>query len=216
MSKSRQKASLSRQIISDELGMTLLESLVAIAMLVTFTSVVTLVMQFTLRFFSTTESGSQNEFGVSNGLLIDHQQIQIAMDSLVEVLSQPGISLERLKGQERCSIDDPAMGCAACTDNFDESCHSQIAFDSGSDPELVCPQTRPVSQWGLPIPEVYLPPGYRLCLWKTTALESSIVDLLGDRSGASPGIYLLQALPESLNSTSLPTRRLFCRPRPFC
>ena len=30
------------------------------------------------------------------------------------------------------------------------------------------------------------------------------------------GIYLLQALPEQLSSASLPTRRLFCRPRPFC
>ena len=86
MSKSRQKASLSRQIISDELGMTLLESLVAIAMLVTFTSVVTLVMQFTLRFFSTTESGSQNEFGVSNGLLIDHQQIQFLTQNFLNGL----------------------------------------------------------------------------------------------------------------------------------
>ena len=87
--------------------------------------------------------------------------------------------------------------------NFDESCHLQIAFDLGSDPELVCPASRPVSQWGLPIPEVSLPPGYRLCLWKTTAMESSIVDLLNDGAGATPGIYLLQALPESLNSASL-------------
>ena len=197
-------------------AMSLLELLLAVSMLAVFTGVVAMVMQFTLRFFSTTESVNRNESGVSNGVLIDHQQIQIAMDSLVEVLSQPGISLERLKGQERCSIDDPVSSCAACTDDFDFSCHSQIAFDSGSDPELVCPQSRPVSKWGLPIPEVSLPPGYRLCLWKTTAMESSIVDLLDESAGATPGIYLLQALPESLNSASLPTRRLFCRPRPFC
>ena len=216
MDKTSKKPLRHRPIASDALGMTLLESLVAIVMLVAFTGVVTLVMQFTLHFFRTTESGSQNESGVSNGVLIDHQQIQIAMDSLVEVLSQPGISLERLKGQERCAVDVPLSSCAACTDDFDESCHLQIAFDSGSDPELVCPASRPVSQWGLPTPEVSLPPGYRLCLWKTTAMESSIVDLLDDGAGATPGIYLLQALPESLNSASLPTRRLFCRPRPFC
>ena len=216
MNKSIRKAPAPRRIVPNELGMTLLESLVAIVMLVAFTGIVTLVLQFTLRFFSATESGTRNESEISNGLLIDHQQIQMAMDSLVEVLSQPGISLERLEGQERCSVDDPASSCAACTDNFDESCHSQIAFDSGSDPELVCPQSRPVSKWGLPIPEVSLPPGYRLCLWKTTAMESPIVDLLNESAGATPGIYLLQALPESLNSVSLPTRRLFCRPRPFC
>ena len=197
-------------------GMTLLESLVAIIALVVFTGVVAVVMQFTLRFFSSAESGDRNEFEVSNGVLIDHQQIQMAMDILVEVLSQPGISLERLNGQERCSADDPPSSCAACTDDFDESCRPQIAFDSGSDPLLACPAARPVTQWGLPMPEVSLPPGYRLCLWKTTAVESPSANLLEDRAGAQPGVYLLQALPESLSSASLPTRRLFCRPRPFC
>ena len=57
-------------------GMTLLESLVAIIALVVFTGVVAVVMQFTLRFFSSAESGDRNEFEVSNGVLIDHQQIQ--------------------------------------------------------------------------------------------------------------------------------------------
>ena len=108
--------------------MTLLESLVATIMLVVFTGVVALVMQFTLRFFNVAESGDRNEFDVSNGVLIDHQQIQMAMDDLVEVLSQPGISLERLNGQERCSADDPPSSCTACTDNFDESCRPQIAL----------------------------------------------------------------------------------------
>ena len=216
MNRRKFKSQLCRCASAGQLGMTLLESLVAIIMLVVFTSVVALVMQFTLRFFGAAESGDRNEFEVSNGVLIDHQQIQMAMDDLVEVLSQPGISLERLKGLERCSADDPPSSCAACTDDFDESCRPQIAFDSGSDPQLACPAARPVTQWGLPMPEVSLPPGYRLCLWKTTAVESPIANLLEDRAGAQPGIYLLQALPESLSSASLPTRRLFCRPRPFC
>ena len=216
MNRRKFKSQLCRRASAGQLGMTLLESLVAIIMLVVFTSVVALVMQFTLRFFSAAESGDRNEFEVSNGVLIDHQQIQMAMDDLVEVLSQPGISLERLKGLERCSVDDPPSSCAACTDDFDESCRPQIAFDSGSDPQLACPAARPVTQWGLPMPEVSLPPGYRLCLWKTTAVESPIANLLEDRAGAQPGVYLLQALPESLSSASLPTRRLFCRPRPFC
>ena len=216
MNRRKFKSQLCRRASAGQLGMTLLESLVAIIMLVVFTSVVALVMQFTLRFFSAAESGDRNEFEVSNGVLIDHQQIQMAMDDLVEVLSQPGISLERLKGLERCSADDPPSSCAACTDDFDESCRPQIAFDSGSDPQLACPAARPVTQWGLPMSEVSLPPGYRLCLWKTTAVESPIANLLEDRAGAQPGVYLLQALPESLSSASLPTRRLFCRPRPFC
>ena len=172
---------------SEGRGMTLLEALLAMMMLVVFSGIVALVMQFTLRFFAVAESGEQNEFEVSNGVLIDHQQIQMVMDDLVEVLSQPGISMDG------------------------------IAFDPQSvNPAVACPPARPVTQWGLPMPEVSLPPGYRLCLWTTTAGESSMSDLIADVDGAKPGIYLLQALPEQLSSSSLPTRRLFCRPRPFC
>ena len=192
--------------------MTQVEALIAIIILAVFTGIVALVMQFTLRFFAASESGERNEFEVSNGVLIDHQQIQIAMDGLVEVLSQPGISLERLKGQERCSASAPPSSCAACTDDFNESCLPQIAFDPSSDPELACPPALPVTQWGLPMSDVSLPPGYRLCLWTTTAVERSMLAGVNDPQG----IYLLQALPEQLSSTSLPTRRLFCRPRPFC
>ena len=186
---------------SEQRGMTLLEALLAMMMLVVFTGIVALVMHFTLRFFTAAESGEQNEFEVSNGVLIDHQQIQMVMDDLVEVLSQPGISMEG------------------------------IAFAPQSvSPAVACPPAQPVTQWGLPMPEVSLPPGYRLCLWKTAVkvvekttgdeetkgLESPLANLLKDPAGAKPGLYLLQALPESLSSASLPTRRLFCRPRPFC
>ena len=201
-----------RSVKANELGMSSLECVVAMVMLVFFTSIVALVMQFTLRFFTEAEAGELNEFEVSNGVLIDHQQIQIAMDGLVEVLSQPGISLERLKGQERCSASAPPSSCAACTDDFNASCLPQIAFDPSSDPELACPPALPVTQWGLPMSDVSLPPGYRLCLWTTTAVERSMLTGVNDPQG----IYLLQALPEQLSSASLPTRRLFCRPRPFC
>ena len=172
---------------TEELGMSSLGFIMTMIMLVVFTSVVSLVMQFTLRFFTEAEAGELNELEISNGVLIDHQQIQMVMDDLVEVLSQPGISLEG------------------------------IAFDPESvNPAVACPSARPVTQWGLPMREVSLPPGYRLCLWRTTALESSISALIDDVDGSKPGIYLLQALPEELSSNSLPTRRLFCRPRPFC
>ena len=175
-------------------GMTFLEVLVAILMLTVFTGVVALVMEFTFRFLGEAESGEKNEFEVSNGVLIDHQEIQIVMDQLVEVLAQPGLSKERLLGQE--------------------AGYPQIAFDPDqTDPGTACPSTDPVTQWHLPMPIITLPPGYRLCLWMTTKRESGMSSLL---AGAKPGIYLLQALPERLSATTLPTRRLFCRPRPFC
>lgn len=188
MTKGTLGPQLSRLQKSGQWGMTLLEALLAMMMLVVFTGIVALVMQFTLRFFKAAESGEQDVvFEVSNGVLIDHQQIQMVMDDLVEVLSQPGINME------------------------------DIAFEPEYvNPAVACPPARPVNQWGLPMPEVSLPPGYRLCLWKTKFEESSMPDLIADDDEAKPGIYLLQALPEQLSSSTLPTRRLFCRPRPFC
>ena len=175
-------------------GMSLLEVLVAILMLVVFTGVVAMVMEFTFRFLGEAESGERNQFDVSNGVLIDHQEIQLAMDQIVEVLAQPGISQQRLLGNE--------------------SGKPQIAFDPDADlPQSACPAFDPITAWGLPMNPISLPPGYRLCVWTTTAEEPSLDAL---QNGAKPGIYLLQALPERLSSTNLPTRRLFCRPRPFC
>jgi len=162
-------------------GMTILELQLAIAMLIVFTGVVVMVMQFTLRFFSAAESVAPNKLGTANGVLIDHGQLHLAMDALVEVLSQPGVSM------------------------------TGIAFSKFDQPNEAC-KDDPVSQWGLQMlmdeEEIknLLPPSYRLCLLETTKRESA----------STPGIYLLQALPEQLSASSLPTRRLFCRPRPFC
>lgn len=195
-------------------GMTLLETLVAVGMLVVFTGVVAMVMQFTIRFFSSAElAGERNEFNVSNGVLIDHQQLYIAMDSMVEVLVQPGISLARFEGKERCTFGPASSNCVPCPDNAGESCHPQIAFNPQVNPGLAC-KSRPVAQWNLSqlMTEAMLPPGYRLCLWTTTKPETGM-DEDGDYVA---GIYHLQALSEQLRESSLPARRLFCRPRPFC
>ena len=112
----------------------------------------------------------------------------MAMDSLVEVLAQPGVAVENIA----LTLNNPPL-------DLTQGCSSN-----------------PVSSWGLPMLEVSLPPGYLLCLWKTTAGESSLSDLISEVDGAKPGVYLLQALPKQLSSSMLPARRLFCRPRPFC
>ena len=162
-------------------GMTLLESLLAISMLTVFTGVVAMVMQFTLRFFDEAESVVQNVSKRSNGVLIDHQQLHIAMDSLVEVLGQPGISLK------------------------------DIAYSQKVKPIIACTD-QPVKEWGLGVftdkdkIDNLLPPGYKLCVWETALSENVPV----------PHIYLLQALPQEISASSLPTRRLFCRPSPYC
>ena len=169
---------------NENAGMTLLESLLAISMLVVFTGVVAMVMQFTLNFFREVEAGQPNSSGVSNGVLIDHQQLHMAMDDLIEVLAQPGISLAGIA--EPVSVN-PAVACTG----------------------------DPVNAWGLHqrIDAVkiksLIPSGYRLCLWTTVMPQ-------GTSASGPAEIYLLQALPKNLSSSSLPTRRFFCHPRPYC
>lgn len=178
-------------------GMTLLELLLAVLMLVVFTGVVAMVMEFTFRFLGEADSGENNELEVSNGVLIDHQEIHLAMDKLVEILAQPGITQLRLDG------DEPGF--------------PQMAFSLEVTPQVACISADPASQWGAPLPSIVLPPGYRLCLWKTSVSESSMEELIDpEEEDAQPGIYMLQALPEVLSASTLPTRRLFCRPRLFC
>jgi len=155
--------------------MTLLEMLLAMSMLVVFMGVVVMVMEFTNQFFVDAERGGK-------GALIEHAEIQIDMDRLVEVLSQSGITHAQIR-------------------NFSSS-HSlplpSTCVASGEDIP---------TKWGLPIPSTSLTPdGYSLCLWSTDPPETV----------SSPGIYVLQALPDSLSASKLPTRRIFCRPRHLC
>ena len=182
---------LSRRYCFDA-GMTLVEMVIAIAMLVIFTSVVATVLSFTQRFQRQAETLDGTDTLLSsarvnsNGLLLDHHQLQVAMDQLVDQLQQPALSGDQLR--------------AIATDRS-----RQCSFS-------------PVSEWGLMGPPVVLPgmpapPLYRICLSSTPLAEPSMQGLLG---GQPPGIYVLRALPEQLNASTLPSRRLFCRPRPFC
>ena len=85
-------------------GMTLLEMLVAVLMLVVFTGVVVMVMEFTNRFFADAEAGDK-------GVLVEHAEIQIEMDRLAHVLAQPGITLPRIKKISNAFTDPPPSSC---------------------------------------------------------------------------------------------------------
>ena len=177
--------------------MTLVEMVVAIGMLVIFTSTVASVLSFSQRFLRQSETldGSDTLLASigSKGLLVDQHELQLAMDVLTEQLQQPGWSADDLL---RITVDANRR----CSYN-------------------------PVGSWGLMGPELVLPPRYRICLRATTLVEpvdvvngggivnSAVAQL---EKGAAPGIYVLQALPDQLDASTLPTRRLFCRPRPFC
>ena len=187
-----------RTVFSGAAGMTLPEMLVAMSMLVIFTGVVVMVMEFTNRFFVDVEGEKVQiegtpDFVWGKGVLIEHAEIQIVMDSLVEVLSQSGISLSQIKTFS--SVDSTAISsaCVGPVEILDDDLRPYFAADIAA-------------AWNLPISAVRLPRGYSLCLWSTNPPETS----------SSPGIYVLQALPDNLSASKLPTRRIFCRPRHLC
>ena len=185
-------------------GMSVLELLLATTMLMVFTGVVAAVMEVTLRFMAEAEcpvdvSGvrrcnDENTEDVANGVLIDRQRIELMFDQLEPVLVQPGIHHSRIEAISGALGDPPAQ--PACTPA------ATTSFWAATVPEL---------------PVLTFPPGYHICLWRTGLREASMEDLLNPgKSSATPGLYVLQALPTQWNASTLPVRRLFCRPRPFC
>jgi len=174
--------------------MTLFEVILAMLMLVVFTGVVAVVNEFTVRFFTNSEQQYEGDAQRSNGVVIEHRQIQLAMDELTRVLAQPGISKEYLDNKVALNLEN-----------------IRIDGDARIDFEADCVGSDPVSAWRLPIPPVKIPPGYKICLWKTSIVEQRVNSRL-----SKPGLYILQALPEAFGPSKLPVRRLFCRPRPFC
>jgi len=178
------------RIRSDHSGMTVLELLVAVTMLLVFTGVVVMVSGTLFRFLSPIVQGSGNGPSPSNGLLIDQTELRGTMKTLVSLLEQPGISREQLLGK--------------------------IAYPQSTDPDQAC-VVDPIRGWNLPLATgsiPALPPGYRLCVWTTSIQEATTQQLLAGE--ASPGVYVMQALPEQLTTSHLPSRLLFCRPKPFC
>ncbi len=165
--------------VSRDQGMTLVEVLIALMLLVAFMGVYVAVTEFTNRFLGESEKvlpGSQ-------GLLVDQHQLQTAMDRLADTLAQPGIEQTEIA----------SIITSGCT------------YD-------------PMGSWALPGAKPDLPPGYRICLRSTSLAESPSSQLL-ERSKfpqARPGIYVLQALPDEVSASTQQSRRLFCRPKPFC
>ena len=76
-------------------GMTLPEMILAVLMLTAFTAITIMVTEFTSRFFQPLNEEAKEEYISSNKELSDklnnHHQINIAFDSIIEFLSEPGI-----------------------------------------------------------------------------------------------------------------------------
>ncbi len=182
----------------------MLELLLATTMLMVFTGTLAAVMEVTLNIMGEAECpvgmkdallcNDKNAENVSNGVLIDRQQIELLFDQMENVLVQPGIHRSRIR-----AISKPVGALPG---------------------QPWCTLKPTTSSWTSTVPELPVltfPPGYHLCLWQMGLPESSMEDLLDTNERlATPGLYVLQALPTKLNAAAIPVRRLICRPRPFC
>ena len=186
-------------------GMSILELLLAVTILMVFTGVVVAVMEVTLRFMGEAECpvdvggvsrcNNKNTEDVANGVLIDRQRIEVLFDQLEQVLVQPGIHRSRIASISRSLGSPPAEACTPASSTSVWASNDKI-------PEL---------------PVMTFPLGYHICLWQTGLQEAAMEELVDPtNSSATPGLYVLQALPTELNASTLPVRRLICRPRPFC
>lgn len=188
-------------------GMSVLELLLAVTMMMVFSGVVAAVMEVTLRLMGEAEcpvdvnglplcnDENTENVDVANGVLIDRQRIEALFDQLEQVLVQPGIPSARIDAISGPLGDSPSDVCTP-------SASTSVWATSDKVPEL---------------PVLTFPRGYHLCLWTTGLQEASLENLLDPANTvATPGVYVLQALPTELNASTLPVRRLICRPRPFC
>ena len=85
-------------------GMTLPELVLAIFMLIAFTGFTVLVIRYTARFFQPLNKEAKEEYISSNkelqDMLNDHTKINNAFDSIIEILSEPGIQKDTVLNLE--------------------------------------------------------------------------------------------------------------------
>ena len=72
-------------------GMTLPELVLAVFMLTAFTGITVMVTQYTSRFFQPLNKKVEESKEVKKEMLNDHSQINYAFDSIIEIISEPGI-----------------------------------------------------------------------------------------------------------------------------
>ena len=183
-------------LINNDSGMTLVEVSVSILLLSIFFTFYSSFVQIASKYTSGSNSNSTN----SNGLIIDHHKLYMTLNNYTEVLSQPGISLSEINNITQTKYNNLSAGCSFS----------------------------PALEWNLPVKsnpilnDTWKPSnaGYAICLKSTSLIESPLSDLISKSEGnnltAYPGIYLLIALPKELSVNSLPVRKLFCRPEPYC
>ena len=89
-------------------GMTLPELVLAILMMIAFTGFTVMIVQYTSRFFQPLNEEAKEEYINSEkelqDMLNDHTQINNAFDSIIEILSEPGIKKDFILNLECTSL----------------------------------------------------------------------------------------------------------------
>tara|TARA_Y100001968_G_C19425848_1_gene754321 strand:- start:470 stop:1063 length:594 start_codon:yes stop_codon:yes gene_type:complete len=181
---------------NEDIGMSMVETIISLMLLSLFLTIYSGFVQVSNRF-----SGQEvKNLNSSNGLVVDHHKLYLALDKYSEILAQPAITLSEINTIKQLTFDNLPAGCSYS----------------------------PSLEWKLPITQNPIPgdswkpstAGYAICLKSTSIYESSLTDLVSYSKGigpsAQPGIYFLLALPSDISINSLPVRKMFCRPDPFC
>ena len=130
-------------------GMTLPELILAVLMLTAFTGITVMVTAYTSRFFQPLNEEAKEEYISSNkelsDKLNDHNKINKALDSVIEILSQPGIDRNFILNLECTSLPSlewniPSIDTEAIPKSYkicikptslSESNYSTLANDEG-------------------------------------------------------------------------------------
>ena len=91
-------------------GMTLPELILAVLMLTAFTGITVMVTEFTSRFFQPLNVEVKEEYDDPGDMLNDHSLINNTFDSIIEILSEPGINKDYILSLKCTSLPSLEWG----------------------------------------------------------------------------------------------------------
>ena len=171
-----------RKTLSNKSGMTLPEVIVSAVLLASFTSLYIVVVEFTNRFYL--EGSIKDKEGVS--FVENRHQLNMAMDDLVDIISQPAYTIEDISKMNCQYPPDPPSRIWGL-----------------------------IGKQELPIPDNYRLCVFPTNLAESSFSELINRDN-NKQKKAKAGIYIIFAIPDKITPKSLPVRRIFCRPKVFC
>ncbi len=167
-------------------GMSVLELLIAVMMMVTFFSVFVVVNEYLSSFFVDANNGGGSDKNGSVSIQEAQVSLHMFLDELADYLSQPGIDnadIIRHTGMINCT-NDPVLQWKLLIKTATER-----------------PRGYQYCLFSTSMRERYL---------ADLTVEAT------DNTQPTTGIYVLYAIGDTTNLAAGRARRLFCRPKPFC